>query len=59
MGKINYTIILFYKFGKIENTEKFKLHTGWEPRIPFEKTMGDLLEYWRGMVKKGRVFLTR
>ncbi len=21
--------------------------TGWEPRIPFEQTLGDLLEYWR------------
>ena len=27
---------------------KFKEQTGWEPEIPFEKTMGDLLEFWRG-----------
>lgn len=26
---------------------KFRILTGWEPRIPFEKTMADLLEYWR------------
>ena len=26
---------------------KFKKATGWEPRIPFEKTLSDLLEYWR------------
>ncbi len=29
---------------------KFKQQTGWEPRIPFEKTMGDLLNYWRERV---------
>lgn len=26
---------------------KFKKETGWEPEIPFEKTMFDLLQYWR------------
>jgi GDP-4-dehydro-6-deoxy-D-mannose reductase len=26
---------------------KFKGETGWEPRIPFEKTLEDLLNYWR------------
>jgi GDP-4-dehydro-6-deoxy-D-mannose reductase len=26
---------------------KFKKQTGWEPEIPFEKTMSDLLDYWR------------
>lgn len=26
---------------------KFKQITGWEPKIPFEKTMEDLLNYWR------------
>lgn len=26
---------------------KFKKATGWEPAIPFEKTMSDLLDYWR------------
>jgi GDP-4-dehydro-6-deoxy-D-mannose reductase len=26
---------------------KFKERTGWEPEIPFEKTMNDLLDYWR------------
>jgi GDP-4-dehydro-6-deoxy-D-mannose reductase len=29
---------------------KFNARTGWTPRIPFEKTMEDLLEYWRGIV---------
>ncbi|MFH1249408.1 MAG: GDP-mannose 4,6-dehydratase [archaeon] len=27
--------------------EKFKKETGWEPEIPLEKTLKDLLDYWR------------
>ncbi|MEW6482925.1 MAG: GDP-mannose 4,6-dehydratase [bacterium] len=27
--------------------DKFKNKTGWQPEIPFEKTLNDLLEYWR------------
>jgi len=30
---------------------KFRRRTGWEPVIPFEKTLADLLDYWRGKVK--------
>ena len=30
---------------------KFRKHTGWEPKITFEKTMDDLLEYWRKKIK--------
>lgn len=33
------------------NVDKFKRATGWEPTIPFEKTMADLLEYWRARVR--------
>ena len=29
---------------------KFKKQTGWEPEIPFEKTIKDLLNYWREKV---------
>jgi len=29
---------------------KFKKQTGWEPRIPFEQTLRDLLDYWRARV---------
>lgn len=29
---------------------KFRQQTGWEPTIPFTKTMQDLLDYWRGRV---------
>ncbi|MFC1646909.1 GDP-mannose 4,6-dehydratase [Patescibacteria group bacterium] len=32
-----------------DNT-KFVKKTGWEPKIPFEKTMEDLLNYWRSRV---------
>jgi len=44
---------------QVPDTTKFKKHTGWEPKIPFEKTMQDLLNYWRDRVKMGKVFLTR
>jgi len=44
---------------QVPNTEKFKNHTGWEPEIDFEKTMDDLLNYWRDMIKSGRKFLRR
>ena len=30
--------------------EKFHYRTGWEPQIPFEQTLRDTLEYWRGQV---------
>jgi len=29
---------------------KFKAATGWEPRIPFEQTVKDTLDYWRDRV---------
>jgi GDP-4-dehydro-6-deoxy-D-mannose reductase len=31
----------------IGDSAKFRADTGWEPKIPFEQTVGDLLEYWR------------
>jgi len=44
---------------QVPDTTKFKEHTGWEPLIHFEKTMQDLLDYWRERVKSGKGFLTR
>ncbi|MGA2462878.1 MAG: GDP-mannose 4,6-dehydratase [Thermodesulfobacteriota bacterium] len=44
---------------QVPDTSKFKAHTGWEPEIPFEKTMQDLLNYWRERVESGKVFLNR
>ncbi len=31
----------------IGDATKFKKQTGWEPEIPFKKTLQDLLDYWR------------
>ena len=31
----------------IGDSSKFRADTGWEPRIPFEQTVSDLLDYWR------------
>jgi GDP-mannose 4,6-dehydratase len=44
---------------QIPNTTKFKNHTGWEPEIPYNKTMDDLLDYWRKRINNGRKFLNR
>ncbi|MCR4604885.1 MAG: GDP-mannose 4,6-dehydratase [Eubacterium sp.] len=44
---------------QIPNCSKFKAHTGWEPEIPYEKTMKDLLDYWRDRISRGEYFLTR
>jgi len=45
---------------QVPNTEKFFQHTGWKPEIPFEKTMQDLLDYWRQkVVSSGDRFLSR
>jgi len=44
---------------QVPDTTKFKQHTGWEPTITFEQTMNDLLNYWRGEVKRKGSFLTR
>jgi GDPmannose 4,6-dehydratase len=44
---------------QIPNTTKFRNHTGWKPEISFDKTMKDLLDYWRGKVNSGRKFLKR
>lgn len=32
---------------QIPDTAKFRKATGWKPRIPFEETLEDLLNYWR------------
>jgi GDPmannose 4,6-dehydratase len=45
---------------QVPNTAKFYAHTGWQPEIPFEKTMKDLLDYWRERVARAsNKFLTR
>jgi len=45
---------------QVPDTRKFTDHTGWAAEIPFEKTMRDLLDYWRARVAtEGNRFLTR
>lgn len=44
---------------QVPDTTKFKAHTGWEPLIPFEQTMKDLLDYWREHITRTGVYLTR
>lgn len=44
---------------QIPDTSKFERHSGWKPEIPFEKTMTDLLDYWRERVARGEKFLQR
>ena len=44
---------------QVPDCRKFKAHTGWEPEIPYEQTMEDLLDYWRDRIRKGEQFLTR
>jgi len=43
---------------QVPDVNKFKKHTGWKPTYSFEKTMIDLLNYWRKQVKS-KNFLDR
>lgn len=44
---------------QVPNTSKFQKHTGWKPEIKFDKTMKDLLNYWRNNISKGNKYLLR
>ena len=44
---------------QIPDCRKFMEHTGWTPTIPFDKTMEDLLEYWREKIKNQGMYLSR
>ena len=44
---------------QVPDTRKFEAHTGWKTEIGFEKTMQDLLDYWRDRVRSDDAFLTR
>jgi GDPmannose 4,6-dehydratase len=45
---------------QVPNTAKFEKHTGWKPEISYDKTLRDLLDYWRERIsKEGDRFLTR
>lgn len=38
----------------IGDASKFRADTGWEPRIPFDQTVSDLLDDWRARLSRGR-----
>ncbi len=44
---------------QVPDCSKFTEHTGWKPEIPFEKTMRDLLDYWRGRIKTTGMYIDR
>lgn len=44
---------------QVPDTTKFMRHTGWKPEIPFEKTMEDLLNYWRTKIKREGMQINR
>lgn len=44
---------------QVPDTKKFEKHTGWKPEISFEKTMGDLLDYWRDRMNQSTSYLVR
>jgi GDP-4-dehydro-6-deoxy-D-mannose reductase len=33
---------------------RLRQETGWQPRVPFERTLADLLDYWRAVVARPR-----
>lgn len=44
---------------QVPDMRKFEQHTGWKPEIPFEKTMSDLLDYWRERITEKETCLVR
>lgn len=44
---------------QVPDISKFTNHTGWKPEISFDKTMSDLLDYWRGRVHETSQSLIR
>jgi len=36
---------------QIPSTSKFQKETGWKPKIPFDQTLKDMLDYWRDYYK--------
>lgn len=44
---------------QVPNCNKYKEHCGWEPEIPYEQTMLDLLNYWRERLKQFGTYMDR
>lgn len=34
------------------DASKFRAQSGWEPEIPLEQSLRDILDYWRGKIEK-------
>lgn len=37
----------------LADTRKLRTRTGWQAEIPFERSLGDVLDYWREQVRRG------
>ena len=44
---------------QVPDCDKFKKHSGWEPRYTFDQTMLDLLNYWRKSIKTNGAYMDR
>ena len=44
---------------QIPNCSKFAAHTGWQPKYSYERTMEDLLNYWRDKIKTTGTYIDR
>ena len=44
---------------QIPNTKKFFKHYKWKPKIGFEKTLVDLLNYWREIISTKKNYPNR
>lgn len=44
---------------QIPDITKFKLHTGWKPKISFDKTCKDLLAFWRSELSSNKNYFNR
>lgn len=44
---------------QVPDCSRFKVHTGWEPKIDFAETLTDLLAYWRKRVAAGEAVMQR
>lgn len=40
---------------RVGDITKFKIQTGWSAEIPFEQTIGDLLDYWRDQIANKKI----
>ena len=44
---------------QVPDCSKFTEHSGWKPEIPYERTMHDLLNYWRIKIKQTGTYIDR